>query len=90
MCYRGDRVVCYRGDGVQCVTVVTGCSVLPWGWGAVCYRGDGVQGVLDGQQQDFVSAVGVVRIGRARDALRRGVVEVGLLACTHTHTHTHG
>ncbi len=44
------------------------------------YRGDGVQRVLDGQQQHFVPAVGVVGVGGPRDAFAGGVVEVGLLS----------
>lgn len=44
------------------------------------YRGDGVEGVLDGQQEDLVAAVGVVGVGRPGDSLRCGIIEVRLLA----------
>lgn len=42
---------------------------------------DGVQRVLDGQQQDFVFAGGVVCIGGPGDSLTGGEVEEGLLVC---------
>lgn len=43
------------------------------------YGGDGVERVLDGQQQDFVSAAGVVCVRGSGDSLAGGEVEEGLL-----------
>lgn len=45
------------------------------------YSGDGVQRVLDGQQQNLVSARGVIGVGGSGDPLAGGEVEVGLLLC---------
>lgn len=42
---------------------------------------DGVEWVLNGEQQHFVSTVGVVCVCGPCDALAGGVVEIGLLSC---------
>lgn len=44
------------------------------------YRSYWIEGVLDGQEQDLVSTVGVVSVGGPGDPLGSRVVKVGLLA----------